>query len=879
MNIPQNVVEHLSQYKGLLEVFIDDFTQEIPDMPIVACDIETEYAEGQIPQASDPKFPIICICFADNQNNEIALILERENIETGVEPKDLSPNAQIRKFSSEKELLKEAFDLLQKYAIIATFNGDNFDFPYVHERAKHLKIGKYSPIRWNRRQKECNFKHALHLDLYRFYHNVAIRSYAFGSRYVEEDLDSIAQAMLGIGKIPLRRSIAELSEWELISYCLQDARITLDLLLFENQTPLNLMFILARVSRTPIDDLVRTSVSNWVRSLFYSEHRRRGYLIPNPEEIQIQKGTEASSQAMIKGKKYKGALVVDPVPGIHFNVTVLDFACLDEDTEILTYEGWKNIETMSKKDFVLTLNVEKNSLEYEKVQKKYEYDYNGEMYHLDTQLIEQFITPNHRVIYFKRERGGEARDKMKWKKTVSISEVKDMDGYWYAIPYTGDLKGKKREKFELDGISLDMDSFLALYGIFLSDGGIHSTGRAIQIFQSKEPELSQMRKIIEIFCHKNGYTFTENEYRSGQGNIYTVFSINNKVLAQLFSRLLKNKPQDQKSRFIVREFLMLNREQLKILWNSLMLGDGGKGKYKGKECYRNYGSVSKQLADDVQELSIKLGIGAKLLKEKRNPKAFGKLYKNHISYRVFFSYERRNVISKQNNAIHTHPYSGKVWCVSTNNGTIMIRRNGKVTITGNSLYPSIIGTFNLSYETIKCKHKECGKNKVPQTNYWVCTKKRGIMADIVGFIKDVRIKWLKPESKKDTPLKNFYQILERSIKVLVNASYGVFGSANFALYCLPVADSTTAYGRDAIEKTIQKAQTLGIKVLYGDTDSVFLLSPTKDQINVIIQWSKKDLGVGLEMEKIYRYVVLSERKKNYFGVYPDSRVDVKGLMG
>ena len=59
-----------------------------------------------------------------------------------------------------------------------------------------------------------------------------------------------------------------------------------------------------------------------------------------------------------------------------------------------------------------------------------------------------------------------------------------------------------------------------------------------------------------------------------------------------------------------------------------MLGDGGKGKYKGEECYRNYGSVSKQLADDVQELSIKLGIGTKLLRERRNPKAFGKVYKN-----------------------------------------------------------------------------------------------------------------------------------------------------------------------------------------------------------------------------------------------------------
>ncbi len=522
LSIPPSVVKNLSQYEGLLDTFIDDFTQEIPEMPIVACDIETEYAEGQIPQASDPKFPIICICFTDTQKNEIALILRRMNIDKGTRPDELSPNVKVEVFSEEKALLLRAFEIFNRYPIIVTFNGDNFDFPYLHERAKRLKIRHPNPIIWNRRNKACNFKNAIHLDLYRFYHNVAIRSYAFGNRYHEMDLNSIAQALLGIGKIKLLKEIAALSEWELITYCLRDAIITLDLLLFDNKTPLNLIFILARITRTPIDDLVRTSVSNWVRSLFYSEHRRRGYLIPNPEDIQNSKGIMASSQAIIKGKKYKGAKVIDPVPGVHFNVAVLDFA---------------------------------------------------------------------------------------------------------------------------------------------------------------------------------------------------------------------------------------------------------------------------------------------------------------------------------------------------------------------SLYPSIISTFNLSYETILCQHKECKKNKVPQTRYWVCEKTRGLMADIIGFIKDVRVQWLKPESKKESPHKEFYHILERSLKVLINASYGVLGSDRFPLYCLPVADSTTAFGRDAIERTIQKAISLDIQVLYGDTDSIFLLSPTQEQINEIIKWSQEDLGVGLEMEKIYRYVVLSERKKNYFGVYPDSSVDVKGLMG
>ncbi|MFX1247270.1 MAG: DNA-directed DNA polymerase I [Promethearchaeota archaeon] len=522
MDIPESVTKQLSMYGDLHEIFRDDFIQEIPEMPIVACDIETDSTEGQIPQAADPHFRVICICLADNLGREIALVLNRDEIDKGKKPKDIPFHIQIEKFDAEEDLIKRSFELLKNYSLITTFNGDNFDLPYLHERAKHLKIGVHSPIQWNRRDKSCNFKLAIHLDLYRFYHNVAIRTYAFGNRYKEETLDAIAQALLGVGKITLDKEIFDLPEWDLIYYCSRDAKITLDLLLFDHRTPLNLIFILARISRIPIDDLVRTSVSTWVRSLFYYEHRRRGYLIPNPEDIQLKKGTQASSEAIIKGKKYKGARVIDPVPGVHFNVAVLDFA---------------------------------------------------------------------------------------------------------------------------------------------------------------------------------------------------------------------------------------------------------------------------------------------------------------------------------------------------------------------SLYPSIISTFNLSYETILCPHTECQDNLVPQTNYWVCKRDRGIMADIIGFIKDVRVQWLKPESKKDTINKEYYQILERSLKVLINASYGVLGSDRFPLYCLPVADSTTAYGRDAIERTIKKAQELKVKVLYGDTDSIFLHQPTKKQIEELIQWSQEELEVRLEMEKVYRYVVLSERKKNYFGVYPDSSVDVKGLMG
>jgi DNA polymerase I len=72
---------------------------------------------------------------------------------------------------------------------------------------------------------------------------------------------------------------------------------------------------------------------------------------------------------------------------------------------------------------------------------------------------------------------------------------------------------------------------------------------------------------------------------------------------------------------------------------------------------------------------------------------------------------------------------------------------------------------------------------------------------------------------------------------------------------------------------------LGVDVLYGDTDSLFLSRPTSEQLRQLIEHSEKELKVELDVDKQYRYVALSSRKKNYLGVTVDGRVDIKGLTG
>ena len=199
-----------------------------------------------------------------------------------------------------------------------------------------------------------------------------------------------------------------------------------------------------------------------------------------------------------------------------------------------------------------------------------------------------------------------------------------------------------------------------------------------------------------------------------------------------------------------------------------------------------------------------------------------------------------------------------------------------------SLYPSIIKVRNLSYETVRCSHDECKKNMIPQTNHWVCTKKNGLTSVLIGSLRDLRVNYYKTMSKNQNLTdeeRQLYTVVAAALKVILNASYGVMGAQIFPLYFLPAAEATTATGRYIILDTIEKCRELNVDVLYGDTDSIFVKNPTEQQMQTIIGQAKNNHGVELEVEKEYRYVVLSGRKKNYLGVTKNGKVDVKGLTG
>lgn len=298
--------------------------QPLPYLKRAALDIEVLSLENRIPNPQEATQPVVAASIVSSNLKRVYLLL-RKDVEFG--KKDLPEDAEILFFETEKDLLISLFKDMLDYPFIATFNGDDFDLDYLYHRAMRPEIGlvrEEIPIQLG--NKFAGTKHGVHIDLYKTFNNRSLQIYAFGNKYSDKTLNGVAEGLLGKSKIEFDGEISDLPLYELARYNLWDTILTFDLVSVYNDVLMKLLVVIARVAKMPIDDLSRLGVSNWIRSMLYFEHRRMNALIPRPEELEAKGG--ARSEAIIKGKKYKGGLVIDPKTGIHFNVSVLDFASL-----------------------------------------------------------------------------------------------------------------------------------------------------------------------------------------------------------------------------------------------------------------------------------------------------------------------------------------------------------------------------------------------------------------------------------------------------------------------------------------------------------------------------------------------------------------------
>jgi len=296
-----------------------------PKFLFVALDIEVcTPIPTRMPDPREAAYQVVCVSLYGSDGKKRVLLLKREDTREGNER--LPAEVTLEYFDSEEKLIRAIFDALWNYPFVITFNGDDFDLRYLTHRAQNLGIRREEiPIEVGKRV--CLLKYGVHIDLYKFFFNRSIQIYAFNNRYRDVTLNDVGKALVGMEKIKFEKNLGELSYTELAKYCFRDAEITSKLTSFEDELVMNLILVLARISSMPMEDVSRQGVSRWIRNFMHREHRRRNMLIPNAEDILAAKG-KTVTKAIIKGKKYKGAIVVEPVPGVHFNVAVMDFPSL-----------------------------------------------------------------------------------------------------------------------------------------------------------------------------------------------------------------------------------------------------------------------------------------------------------------------------------------------------------------------------------------------------------------------------------------------------------------------------------------------------------------------------------------------------------------------
>ena len=198
-----------------------------------------------------------------------------------------------------------------------------------------------------------------------------------------------------------------------------------------------------------------------------------------------------------------------------------------------------------------------------------------------------------------------------------------------------------------------------------------------------------------------------------------------------------------------------------------------------------------------------------------------------------------------------------------------------------SMYPNIMIAKNISPDTYVPPEEVDDPSKyniAPEVGHAFRKEPPGFYKKVLSRLLEFRRK-LREEMKKYDPSSIEYKILyerQRAVKVIANACYGYAGWLGARWYKREVAEATTAWGRQTIKETIKIAKSLGLEVIYGDTDSVFV-KYDKEKVERFIKEVEQRFGLEIKPDKIYVRVFFTEAKKRYCGLLPDGRIDIVGL--
>lgn len=214
-----------------------------------------------------------------------------------------------------------------------------------------------------------------------------------------------------------------------------------------------------------------------------------------------------------------------------------------------------------------------------------------------------------------------------------------------------------------------------------------------------------------------------------------------------------------------------------------------------------------------------------------------------------------------------------------------------------SLYPNIIRSFNISPETYVGKEPKDNTIFTPgvviddkRRGYAVYNKEIGIVPKEITLLLDEREKIRKEQKKVDKSSVAWrdLNVKQLVVKELANSIYGVIGNKYFRGFNIDMAESITSTGQYLIKHLTELYEAKGRRVIYGDTDSIFVRLADGESIDKVLEDTNKHLShhiktkfgvtestIQLNLDKKFDKFFI-EAKKKYAGEI-DGKVTMVGL--
>jgi intein/homing endonuclease len=375
--------------------------------------------------------------------------------------------------------------------------------------------------------------------------------------------------------------------------------------------------------------------------------------------------------------------------------------CYSIDTEILTDGGFKYYDDVSKDDKIATFNPNTEQLEYCNFLERIKYNYEGEMYNFIGDKIDICVTPNHRMWLSQSKAHGGGHYDFDF---IEANKVKP--GYFYKARGVAKYIGEEKEFVEFCGKKVDIELYLKTLGYLIAEGNIHHNEEKYNYFVSlcqslKSESHDNMKDIFYKFGDAIGEHVGEQikTNRDGFSKINNCemsnWRISRKYLSKYFAEEIGTNSSEKRIPGWVKK---LSSRLLGILLNSLLEGDGSviKSKFNNGATAYKYNTISKQLADDVQEIAFKCGFAPHLMLVKNGQ---GKEYYivtwSDSNFGRFPSiYLNAKKGNNRGGTLDKIQYNDDVFCFTVPNGLFVTRRDGKITIQGNCKFAQADGMVN-----------------------------------------------------------------------------------------------------------------------------------------------------------------------------------------